>query len=292
MTLWHLLGNPGQHGGLTDHPVSLIANESETLRVPVPANIKQPVSTKDNAILRYVPGGKLTISEDRSVAVKPFYMDETPVTNMQYVSFLNEVRSRVRINNNVVTGDEKIWLMLGEVTEGYDPIIYSDDKFSVKHPGHAACPVLRVTAFGALAYAQFYGKRLPTDIEWIYAFQGATESPNSLSGASCEQKPIPTPVILLDANSLGIKGLNQCINEWTALLSVKPDNDSREDSVYSIIGNVWNKEKKNDGYSEIERQPWESFEEVGFRCVIDASGIDSKLQEHTGQDPSDKPVRE
>jgi len=213
-------------------------------------------------------------------------MDETPVTNLQYVSFLNQVKAGIRIKNNVVTGDKRIWLMLGEVTEGYEPIIYINDKFVVKNPGHTACPVVRVTAFGALAYARFYGKRLPTHIEWIYAYQGARESPADLPGDSCERKPIPTPVLLLYSNSLGIRGLNQCVSEWTTKSTVNPDdtpnnspsNTPERVQAYTIIGSSWNKEDKDVGHSAIERQPWESFEEVGFRCVIDASDIEQEFQ--------------
>lgn len=285
MTIWHLAGNPGQLANLTDLSASLIANESDTPDIPVSANIKEPVFTEDKATLRYVPGGILTLPGDRPVTIKPFYMDETPVTNLQYVSFLNAVRSRIRTNNDVVYGDEKIWLMLGEVTDGYEPIIYSNDEFAIKHPGHAACPVLRVTAFGALAYARFYGKRLPADVEWIYAYQGAKKIFNGFPGESYEQKPIPTPVILLDANSLGIRGLNQCINEWATQFSDNQYSVSHEGQPYLVIGNLWNKEDKNVGYSAVGRQPWESFEEVGFRCVMDISGINSKLQKYEETEP-------
>lgn len=271
MTFWHLLGNPGSPAPANSSgqiPL-LLAGGLDVNDVRANINLKNPIASKDKTSLRYVPGGTLTLPKDQSVEVKPFYMDETPVTNLQYVSFLNQARSGIRIKNNVVIGDEKIWLMLGEVTEGYDPIIYINDKFEIKHPGHAACPVLRVTAFGALAYARFYGKRLPADVEWIYAYQGAKATFNDLLGESCEQKPIPTPVILLDANSLGIRGLNQCINEWTTQFSENQDSESHEGQPYTVIGNIWNKEDKNVGYSTIERQPWESFNEVGFRCVLD-----------------------
>jgi len=286
MTLWHLFGNPGQLSDSAKQRVSLNFNESVTSNTLVKANIKKPVYTKDNATLRYVPGGLLLLAKGRQVTIKPFYMDETPVTNLQYVSFLNQVKAGIRIKNNVVTGDKRIWLMLGEVTEGYEPIIYINDKFVVKNPGHTACPVVRVTAFGALAYARFYGKRLPTHIEWIYAYQGARESPADLPGDSCERKPIPTPVLLLYSNSLGIRGLNQCVSEWTTKSTVNPDdtpnnspsNTPERVQAYTIIGSSWNKEDKDVGHSAIERQPWESFEEVGFRCVIDASDIEQEFQ--------------
>jgi serine/threonine-protein kinase len=277
MTTWHLFGNPGQRSNINSQNVSLIANKPNTPDIPAYANMKDPISTKDNATLRYIPSGTLLLPEESPVVVKSFYMDEAPVTNQQYVSFLNEVRSRTKTNNNVVLGDDEIWFILGEVNQDYEPIVYTDDTFSIKLPGHAACPVLRVTAFGASAYALFYGKRLPTDIEWIYAYQGTTEATNASSVNLCGQELIPPPVILLDANILGIRGLNQCINEWTTLSSKKPGNDSRGEGVYIEIGNVLSKEKKGVWSSAVERQPWEAFEEVGFRCAMDIPEINEKL---------------
>jgi serine/threonine-protein kinase len=269
MTGWHLLHNPGQAPNLNGQNISLVANGSNFSSLPADAITEEPIITKDNATLHYIPGGTLSLPNGNPVEISPFYMDETPITNQQYVSFLNEVRSRIKINNNVVFGDEKIWLMLGDVTEDYDPIIYTDDKFSVKLPGHSACPVLRVTAFGASAYARFYEKRLPTDTEWLYAYQGTMRNNNGSSPSSCEQELIPPPVILLDANTFGIRGLNQCINEWAILSLEKSEGGSHGEGVYIEIGNAWSKEKKHALSSAVERQPWEAFEEVGFRCVKD-----------------------
>jgi len=276
MTFWHLFGNPGSSPRITllEQDTLRISSESETAGLQANMNLKDPITGQDNISLHYVPGGTLRLPDNRSVEIKSFYMDETPVTNLQYVAFLNKVSDRITISNNVVSEDGKIWLILGEITEGYEPIIYKGGEFAVKHAGHAACPVLRVTALGASAYNRFYGKRLPSDAEWIYAYQGAKESFNSLSEESCEQKPIPTPVILLDVNILGIRGLNQCINEWTTRFFKNQGDGSRVGLVYTVIGNVWKKDDENVWYSTVERQPWESFGEVGFRGVMDISGGD------------------
>lgn len=278
MTIWHLMGNPGKQPEPAGKNIFLTADKSIAPNTRLYTNLKKPVYTKDSSTFHYVPGGTFMLSKDRRVTVKPFYMDETPVTNLQYVSFLNGVKNRISVKNNTVTGDKKIWLMLGEVTAGYEPIVYKNYKFMVKHPGHSACPVLRVTAFGASAYARFYGERLPTDIEWIYAYQDASKTFNPAAGGSCERKPIPTPVLLLTANRLGIRGLNQCIKEWVVSSSVKTGDGSYAGRIYAVIGNSWNKEENNAGDSIIKRRPWESFEEVGFRCVIDAAAIDQELR--------------
>jgi len=54
--------------------------------------------------------------------VKPFYMDETLVTNFQYAEFLNNSLSKDTVKNNTVYADGHVWVMLGEVVKGYEPI--------------------------------------------------------------------------------------------------------------------------------------------------------------------------
>ena len=129
----------------------------------------------DGSTLRLVPGGKFTIPSLReseggaSFRVAPVYMGETEVTNAQYVSFLNQVLARISIVNGAVQSEGTIWLALGEVFRGYEPIVFQDGEFSVKDPQHSTYPVVHVTGSGAVAYARFYGARLPTELEWYAA---------------------------------------------------------------------------------------------------------------------------
>jgi serine/threonine-protein kinase len=52
--------------GRIKHPnVSFIVNESNTPDLPVDINIKEPILTEDNATLRYVSGGTLTLSDKK-----------------------------------------------------------------------------------------------------------------------------------------------------------------------------------------------------------------------------------
>jgi formylglycine-generating enzyme required for sulfatase activity len=70
---------------------------------------------------------------DREVAVKvnAFYLEETEVTNHQYVEFLNQVLQRVRVEDGVVKRDGHVWLLLGEVTKAYEPIVFKEGRFFV-----------------------------------------------------------------------------------------------------------------------------------------------------------------
>ena len=100
----------------------------------------------DDMILHLVSGGKTpsngTIPDkglQSPVEVNPFYMDESPVTNHQYVEFLNAAHERIEVENGVVRGDGEIWLILGEVKDDYRPIVYQESGFVVSDVQHAAC---------------------------------------------------------------------------------------------------------------------------------------------------------
>jgi len=219
---------------------------------PSKISLSPTLQGNDGVTLHLIPQGKLILPEkygssaEKSFTVSPFYMDETEVTNHQYVEFLNQAISRVRVEEGVVKGDGQIWLLLGEVMEGYEPIIFQNGRFLLKDPSLAAYPVVRVTAHGATAYAQFYGKRLPTEVEWLYARKEGTErlstslmkAPQAGADVShthtnskmmdmmCDDEAVPSPaapqtavqghlcVTKFQPNKYGIKGLDGNVSEW------------------------------------------------------------------------------
>ena len=251
------------------------------LQSPLPASIQ----SEDEMALKLVPAGKISLPQtfrkeaEKKVRVKAFYMDETQVTNHQYVEFLNLVISRIRVKKNVVEGDGEIWLMLGEVQEGYEPIVFQNGKFHITHSGHASCAVLRVTAYGATAYANYYGKRLPTDVEWLYAIQQKDTSIKKSKGNDTEANqrlfPIPTPVILFEANALGIRGLNNSIGEWGFRNLESPKKEKLWETQYLLLGGKY-QANFNDHETvtpPIHREAWEAFSNVGFRTVLQIESV-------------------
>jgi serine/threonine-protein kinase len=203
------------------------------------------------------------------------------------------------VERRVVRRDDEIWLLLGEVIEGYKPIIFRDGRFRVTNAAYAAYPVLRVTGFGASAYAHFYGRRLPTAVEWIYAAKkgrsGRNNPPPTGSGSSSgmqmgwmmenwsqEQKSTAhksdprelkalqnlESVLSFPPNAFGIRGMNADIGEWAFLLPGSTSRSESGDAEYVILGGIETVAEKDSPIpSFVIRQPWESFEEVGFRCV-------------------------
>jgi eukaryotic-like serine/threonine-protein kinase len=217
--------------------------------------------------------------EKQPVAVKPFYMDEAPVTNHQYVEFLNKDLARITVADGVVRGDEAIWLFLGEVKLGYEPIAYRDGKFHMAMAHHAACPVLRVTAYGAVAYARFYGKRLPSVAQWFQAVT-AGEKPQEADRIAVfpdKNLPLPSPIMEYKPNGLGIGGLNANIGEWGLRSSEDAAEDDSVQIQYEILGGMPGESPERRGIdAPIHRYPWEAFERVGFRCVHEVSSQASR----------------
>jgi eukaryotic-like serine/threonine-protein kinase len=131
--------------------------------------------SKDGSTMHLVPRGQVQFPKyvgseaGKPIKVASFYMDETEVTNYEYVEFLNQTLSKIKVKAGVVRGDRHPWLVLGPVYGGYEPIIFRDGRFLLQDSAAASRAVVKVTAYGASAYAKFYGKRLPTETEWLLA---------------------------------------------------------------------------------------------------------------------------
>ena len=295
MTVWHFMSEPEK--SIIPREISpkaikqvpqTIADEDLTTVGSKPDGSKPMLLTSDGATLRLIPGGtvvlsaKSTAEEQKTIKVDPFYMDEAPVTNHQYVEFLNHKRSQVNIEKNVVRRDDKIWLLLGAVKEGYEPIVFRDGEFKLTNAVYASFPVLRVTAYGASAYARYYSRRLPSYAEWIYvqAKDSSNQKNTEISHSTVEGEELEAmhstmhnqtknefsfeegiqkelyPVTNFAANKYGIRGLNAGINEWGRWSLEEVPEYKGIESEFVVLP------------SGVIRQPWESFEKVGFRCVL------------------------
>lgn len=197
--------------------------------------------------------------QEKMAAVGNFFMDTYEVTNGQFVSFLNE-------KGNLREGEQP-WIHLDADAD----IERSDDHFRVM-PGYETYPVTQVSWYGAKAYCEWAGKRLPTESEWQQACEGdghqpypwgQTFEPDHAKVKNQEDShPGAAPVgsYPLGASENGVLDLAGNVWEWTASLSTGNQRVIRGGSWY-----LDDREARCQNRKTIS--PTAQGRDVGFRCV-------------------------
>jgi len=183
----------------------------------MPKNELTTIIGKDGAEMVLIPAGEFQMGSNESSNEKPvhtvyldaFYIDKYEVTNAQYRKFVKAIGRKEPDGYSFVNGT---W------QNGFKP--WSDSNFKGDNQ-----PVVCVSWNDAKAYADWIGKRLPTEAEWEKAARGG------LVG-----KKYPWGDILThdDANYTGTGGKDI----WTftsPVGSFKPNGYG----LYDMAGNVW-----------------------------------------------------
>jgi serine/threonine protein kinase len=297
MGLWHLTGRPGKTAGPLKKPQ--IAEKvpskpnlpgSHNAEKKSPDTPAQFILGMDGITMHFIPGGELTIKLQgsdnlkKTVQVKPFYMDENKVTNHHFAEFLNTVKESLVVENGVVKKQDEIWLYLGEGAEPREQITYEHGRFHLRETNYASHPVVRVTWYGAMAYAQYYGKRLATEYEWDFAALGhyikkfdtenKAEGPLSMAGEHVRSSETHMMNMMSPSGeTYNVADARNNVTEWIAkeknhILEQTGSTDKKTTAYQSLVTG-----KLNRGMVENKkfRYPWEAFPDVGFRCVLSAT---------------------
>jgi formylglycine-generating enzyme required for sulfatase activity len=208
------------------------------------------------------------------VHLSSFAIDIHPITNEQFVRFLDAMGGEKDSNHHDIirTRDSRIKR--------------SGGKLSIES-GYAKHPVVGVTWYGAIAYAKWIGKRLPTEAEWEVASRGGIEGVLYPTGEDIEKSEAnffssdTTAVMSYAPNSYGLFDIPGNVYEWCydwygynsyEAAVQEPENPTGPlQGVYRVLrGGCWKSLKEDLRCSKRHRNnPGTVNGTYGFRCAAD-----------------------
>jgi formylglycine-generating enzyme required for sulfatase activity len=211
-----------------------------------------------------------------TVHVAAFLLDEYPVTNGQFLNFVQECPKWRRSEAGRLFADST----------------YLQDWAGDLEPGPRApstSPVVHVSWFAARAYARWAGKRLPTTAEWERAAACGYTGPDGRNDPQLNRdlyawfaRPAPDiqpSVTTARANFYGVRGIHGLVWEWVEDFNaaLEAGGDSSPDSNLFCAGSA-SIVKDTGDYAGFMRQALRSSlkannttSTLGFRCARDAS---------------------
>ena len=181
------------------------------------------ISEIDGMEMVYIPAGTFLMgssSDDpdtypdefpqHEVYLDAFWIDRTEVTNAMYAAFLNAEGNRSEGGATWLDADDYgVWIE--ESSGEWSPM-----------SGYEDHPVVEVTWYGAKAYCEWAGRRLPTEAEWEKAARGE------------DGRLYPWGD---DSPNCNLANYNLC-GEGTDEVGMKPDG-ARPYGALDMAGNVW-----------------------------------------------------
>lgn len=247
--------------------IVIVLSRKPTETQPAPQVVNSGSTSPDGMV--YIAGGEFLMGNDQGdeyerpahrVLVKPFFMDLTEVTCEKYLAFVKATGHRA-------------------------PPQWTNNSYP---PGAGDLPVTGVDWYDASAYAQWAGKRLPTEQEWEYAARGndGRKYPwgnNWIRDAANAGDSSPQHLVSVGAHPEGktSDGLMDMIGnawEWTTSdpvsypngrLTKQPKGDQKV-----IRGGSWQEQPSEAtttyrGY--LRKSGAGDYSATGFRCAADIS---------------------
>ena len=217
----------------------------------------------------------------RQVSLADFYMDRHEVTRGEFVRF-------------IATGAysrEKYWSEAGKnwrsQMEKIRGKFYAPDGWSDPIPGEMQLPVSGINYYEAEAYARWCcGKRLPTPEEWEYAARGpemrtfpwGSNPPQIGDHFKANYRQLtsindgfygvaPVGKFKWDRSPFGIMAMAGNVAEWCA--GVYQTEGSKRKLQVVKGGSCRHLWFQMQTFAQLERDPENSFDYIGFRCVQD-----------------------
>ncbi len=209
-----------------------------------------------------------------NITLKSCALDVHPVTNEQFVRFLEAMGGEKDAHNNDI-----IRLRESRVKR-------SGGQLSIES-GYSKHPVVGITWYGAVAYAKWVGKRLPTEAEWEVAARGNIVDVIYPTGNEIEKHQAnffssdTTTVMSYPPNPFGLYDMAGNVYEWCqdwysynyyeTSAQEPEDPQGPLQGVYRVLrGGCWKSLKEDLRCSHRHRNnPGTENRTYGFRCATD-----------------------
>lgn len=230
------------------------------------------IISPDGATMLLVPAGTFLMGSadgdpdelpPHQVNLLAFYIDKHEVTHAQYQKFL-------------------------QATGRKPPVDWKNGVLPTKLTNH---PVVNVTFEDANAYAQWAGKRLPTEAEWekaargadgrIYVWGNSPQGKTTASSSAAKEHTHPVGSFPDDQSPCGAIDMTGNVWEWTTTwYDAYPGNDALEIAYgkkYRVIRgggaiDYYGASSTRRCADRARSVSYGTYDALGFRCVMDLKG--------------------